>query len=933
MGYNMDDNYKYYAFISYSRQDEEWAKWLQHELEHYHLPDSLKDREDLPKEFRPVFRDVDELKAGELPGQIYEALKSSANLIVICSPRAVKSKWVNKEINDFIEIGHEKGVNNYERIFPFIIEGVPDAQQEAQECFPKALRDLPEEKNLLGSNVNENGRDRAFVKVVAGMLPGVGFDDLRNRYEYEKRKKRNRIITAVVMGILFAVGVMCRMYTQRQQTINTNWERMKNQSRFVAEEAQDLINAGDTYTARRLLLEVLPKDVNHPSERPYTNEAEKAFRAACLSNCAIFNEKNSGYTCAVFSPDNDYLACASQDTLIMIRDAYSGKELQLFEGHTQDVYCISYSPDGKYIVSSAGDFTIKMWDVSSGKVIWSIKNNIIVNGLIDESDARVAECVTFSPNGKYIASASQDGIIRIMNSINGKIDWTIPKKPIEERSHAHSVAFSPDGKCLAFSVGDCVEIWDFSTREVLQTMDGNAGFVYSVAFSPNGKQIVSASREKVILWDVTTGDTIRTYNGHGRGADVLSAAFSPDGKYIVSSSVDRLVKVWDVETGMVLKSLKGHEGYVWSAKFSPDGKRIVSASWDNTVRIWDLCPINEVRLFDGKRIDYDDDVLSAFVSSDNRYLFSFYKSGLFVKWDFIIGDSVLLVNKNKDYCLVNKNKGYFNYYKYATFSPDGKLLYTLKDDNYIRDLTVWDTETGIEQYTLHDCNIDWFLADDDFVFTFDDKTIKLWDPVTGMKMKSLKEHEERIRLMSLGQEYFISLSVDDTLIVWDKKTKKRVNSFRIFGSNTINSISISPLGQYVVVSFSDDELLEIWDAMTGELIGTLKGISAGFSMDEKHVVSISREQNVFIWNVEAGALIHSLDVSKYDISPFSASFTVDGKNIILLGKRIGVIDFPPLQELIDQTYERFKDCKFNHEERRLYYLEFDQFNNYPWIIM
>ena len=108
MDYTMDKNYKYYAFISYSRQDEEWAMWLQHELEHYHLPDNLKNREDLPKEFHPVFRDVDELKAGDLPTQICKALESSMHLIVICSPHAVNSQWVNKEITDFIEIGRNK---------------------------------------------------------------------------------------------------------------------------------------------------------------------------------------------------------------------------------------------------------------------------------------------------------------------------------------------------------------------------------------------------------------------------------------------------------------------------------------------------------------------------------------------------------------------------------------------------------------------------------------------------------------------------------------------------------------------------------------------------------------------------------------------------------------------------------------------------------
>ena len=96
---------KYFAFISYKREDEEWAVWFHHELENYHLPATLNGRADLPSEFRPVFRDIDELKAGNLPEQIYNALATSAYLIVICSPNSARSKWVNKEIRDFIEIG------------------------------------------------------------------------------------------------------------------------------------------------------------------------------------------------------------------------------------------------------------------------------------------------------------------------------------------------------------------------------------------------------------------------------------------------------------------------------------------------------------------------------------------------------------------------------------------------------------------------------------------------------------------------------------------------------------------------------------------------------------------------------------------------------------------------------------------------------------
>lgn len=77
----MELGYKYYAFISYKREDEEWAKWIQYEFEHYHLPSTLNGREDLPTEFRPVFRDTDELSAGNLPAQISDRIEALVNHI------------------------------------------------------------------------------------------------------------------------------------------------------------------------------------------------------------------------------------------------------------------------------------------------------------------------------------------------------------------------------------------------------------------------------------------------------------------------------------------------------------------------------------------------------------------------------------------------------------------------------------------------------------------------------------------------------------------------------------------------------------------------------------------------------------------------------------------------------------------------------------
>ena len=177
----MEQNKEYYAFISYKSEDAEWAIWLQHELEHYHLPTSFNGNDDVRQELRPVFRDIDELSAGNLPDQIKRALVNSQNLIVVCSPQAAKSPWVNQEVETFISLGKT------ECIFPFIVEGTSPS-----EFFPPALLNLPKNKERLGGDVSKNGRDAAFVKVVAGMI-GVGFDSLWNRYEKEKAEEERKV--------------------------------------------------------------------------------------------------------------------------------------------------------------------------------------------------------------------------------------------------------------------------------------------------------------------------------------------------------------------------------------------------------------------------------------------------------------------------------------------------------------------------------------------------------------------------------------------------------------------------------------------------------------------------------------------------------------------------------------------------------------------
>ena len=208
--------YTYYAFISYQRKDEKWAKWLQRKLENYKLPvANAKDTSDKkPKYIRPVFRDKTDLTTGPLPDALKDALNQSRYLIVICSPNVVQSHWVNDEINTFLNTDRAK------YIIPFIVDGEPYSDDKAKECFPDALKAIPKEQEPLGVNIGEGGKERAFIRTVAYML-GVKFDELWNRYERRRRKICNITIACLAFLAVIALGIYD--YTRTRVEYYADW--------------------------------------------------------------------------------------------------------------------------------------------------------------------------------------------------------------------------------------------------------------------------------------------------------------------------------------------------------------------------------------------------------------------------------------------------------------------------------------------------------------------------------------------------------------------------------------------------------------------------------------------------------------------------------------------------------------------------------------
>jgi WD40 repeat protein len=289
-----------------------------------------------------------------------------------------------------------------------------------------------------------------------------------------------------------------------------------------------------------------------------------------------------------FSPDGRMVLTGNADGEVTVFDAPSGKRVRTVTQPAGVIRAVAWSPDGRLLAAAGSGKEIRLWDAETGREAGALKGH-----------TEVVHTIAFSPDSKTLASGSSDKTLRLWDVGNGTEvrALSLPDPPAAAKPSrgipgwVFAVTFSPDGKTVAAGGGDGagaageLVLWDAGTgKEQRRLLGADEQQVWAVAFTPDGKRLACGfTGGSVRLFDVQTGTVLREFSG---GDQLRGLAISSDGR-TVAAAIRKEIMLWDAGTGELKRTLRGHGNWVGSIAFSPKGTALVSGGSDG-VRLWSL---------------------------------------------------------------------------------------------------------------------------------------------------------------------------------------------------------------------------------------------------------------------------------------------------------------------------------------------------------